>query len=88
MFNDPHTGVALAVLEKLAANGTIQAGQRTVVLSTANGLKFTDFKIKYHERALDEFGIASECANRPVELPPDLDAVKRAVEKAVLSDRR
>jgi threonine synthase len=86
MFNDPHTGVALAVLEKLAANGTIQAGQRTVVLSTANGLKFTDFKIKYHERALDEFDIASESANRPVELPPELDAVKRAVEKAVRGD--
>ena len=88
MFNDPHTGVALAVLEKLAANGTIQSGQRTVVLSTANGLKFTDFKIKYHERGLAEFDIESKSANRPVELPPDLDAVKRAVEKAVLSDRR
>jgi threonine synthase len=79
MFNDPHTGVALAVLEKLAANGTIQAGQRTVVLSTANGLKFTDFKVNYHERALGELGISSHHANRPVELPPELDAVKRAV---------
>src|SRR5450755_1902001 len=69
MFNDPHTGVALAVLEKLAANGTIQPGQRTVVLSTANGLKFTDFKVKYHERALGELGITSRYANRPVELP-------------------
>jgi threonine synthase len=65
MFNDPHTGVALAVLEKLAENGTIQPGQRTVVLSTANGLKFTDFKVKYHERALGEFGISSKYANGP-----------------------
>ena len=79
MFNDPHTGVALAVLEKLAGNGTIQPGQRTVVLSTANGLKFTDFKVKYHERALGELGISSQYANRPVELPAELDAVKRAV---------
>jgi threonine synthase len=82
MFNDPHTGVALAVLEKLARNGTIQPGQRTVVLSTANGLKFTDFKVQYHERALSELGIASRHANRPVELPPDIDAVKRAVFSA------
>jgi len=79
MFNDPHTGVALAVLEKLARNGTIQPGQRTVVLSTANGLKFTDFKVAYHDSALTELGITSRHANRPLELPPQLDAVKRAV---------
>src|SRR5258707_4655025 len=85
MFSDPHTGVALAVLEKLADNGTIQPGQRTVVLSTANGLKFTDFKVKYHERALGELGISSENANRPVDLPADLDAVKRAVARALLT---
>jgi len=58
MFADPHTGVALAALEKLARNGTIQPGQRTVVISTANGLKFTDFKVAYHDRRLGELGIA------------------------------
>ena len=79
MFNDPHTGVALAVLEKLVANGTIETGHKAVVLSTANGLKFTDFKIDYHESALSELGIRSEQANRPVELAPELDAVRRAV---------
>jgi threonine synthase len=79
MFSDPHTGVALAVLEKLVACGTIAPGQRTVVISTANGLKFTDFKARYHERRLGEFGIDSGQANQPVELAPDLDEVKRAV---------
>jgi threonine synthase len=79
MFNDPHTGVALAVLEKLARAGTIQPGQRTVVLSTANGLKFTDFKVHYHQSALGELGITSRHANRAVELPAELDAEKRAV---------
>src|SRR5207237_8527136 len=59
MFSDPHTGVALAVLEKLARNGTTQSGQRTVGLPAANGLKFTDFKVAYHERALGDLGIAS-----------------------------
>jgi threonine synthase len=67
------------VLEKLARNGTIQPGQRTVVLSTANGLKFTDFKVAYHDRALGDLGFASRHAHHPVELPPDIDAVKRAV---------
>ncbi len=69
MFNDPHTGVALAVLEKLVARGTIDRGQRAVVISTANGLKFTDFKVRYHERRLGELGITSRYANQPLELP-------------------
>jgi threonine synthase len=79
MFNDPHTGVALAALEKLVRNGTIQAGQRTIVISTANGLKFADVKVDYHERRLGDLGITSEVANQPIELPPSVDAVKRVV---------
>ncbi len=79
MFNDPHTGVALAVLEKLVRGGTIQAGQRVVVISTANGLKFTEFKVNYHDANLRDLGIESRYANKPVDLPADLDAVKRAV---------
>jgi threonine synthase len=51
-----------------------------VVVSTANGLKFTDFKIRYHERALE--GMAAPHANRPVELPPDYDQVRRAIDAA------
>jgi threonine synthase len=71
--------VALAVLEKLVRRGDIQPDQRSVVISTANGLKFTDFKTRYHEDALGEFGIRASLANRPIELAPDLEAVKRAV---------
>ena len=52
MFNCPHTGVALAALEKLVARGEITRDQRVVVVSTANGLKFTDFKVRYHEAKL------------------------------------
>ena len=44
----PHTGVALAVLEKLVDRGDIKKRDRVVVISTANGLKFTDFLFKYH----------------------------------------
>ena len=52
-FCCPHTGVALAVLDKLIARGDIQKGQRVVVISTASGLKFADFKIRYHEKAIE-----------------------------------
>jgi threonine synthase len=78
MFNCPHTGVALAVLKKLVARGAIAGGQRVVVISTANGLKFTDFKIGYHEERLA--GITSHHANHPIELPNDYGAVIRALE--------
>jgi threonine synthase len=83
MFNCPHTGVALAALIKLRARGLIDPKERVVVVSTANGLKFTDFKIRYHERALE--GVEGNYVNRPVELPNDYDAVRRAVDAAVAS---
>ena len=79
MFTDPHTGVALAVLDKLVRRGVIQPEQKTVVISTANGLKFTDFKVSYHEAGLGELGITSRHSNQPRMLPPDYDAVRRAV---------
>ncbi len=81
MFNCPHTGVALAVLIKLVRSGVIQKKDRTVVISTANGLKFTDFKVGYHGGTLP--GVTPEHANRPVDLPADYDAVQRAVLSAV-----
>jgi threonine synthase len=78
MFNCPHTGVALAVLKKLVARGEIGPGARVVVISTASGLKFPEFKQRYHEETLP---LPSEHANRPVPLPNDFDAVRRAIER-------
>jgi len=84
MFNDPHTGVALAVLIKLVTSGKIDKSERIVVISTAHGLKFTDFKIRYHEEKLD---FPSHFANKPVELPPSVDAVKEALRQALQKRR-
>ncbi len=83
MFNCPHTGVALAALIKLRRRRVIMPGDRVVVISTAHGLKFTEFKRKYHATALDD--VTPDHANRPVELPPDYDAVRRAVDSAAAS---
>ncbi len=52
MFNCPHTGVALAALIKLLKAGKIDKSEHVVVISTAHGLKFTDFKVNYHEEKL------------------------------------
>ena len=84
MFNCPHTGVALAALIKLLKSGQIDKSEHVVVISTAHGLKFTDFKVKYHEQTLD---FPSRFANKPIELPPRVDAVKEALETALKKRR-
>jgi len=84
MFNCPHTGVALAGLIKLIKAGKIDKAEHVVVISTAHGLKFTDFKVKYHEGTLN---FPCQYANKPIELPPSVDAVKEALQHA-LKNRR
>ena len=73
LYTCPHTGVALAAMIKLRARGVIAKDDRVVVISTANGLKFTEFKLGYHERTLE--GVSSERAGAPVLLPADADRV-------------
>jgi threonine synthase len=82
MFSCPHTGVALAALEKLVAQKRIGAGDRVVVISTASGLKFPEFKVGYHERALANVPEPA-LANAPIELPNDLGAVRDAVRRVL-----
>jgi threonine synthase len=76
MYTCPHTAVALAALEKLVARGEVKPSDKVVVISTANGLKFTEFKVRYHEKAL---GLSSKQANQPLLLPPDYGAVVDAI---------
>jgi len=81
MFNCPHTGVALAALRKLVDRKVIRGSDRVVVISTANGLKFTDQKAAYHLSALE--GIKPTHRNKPVELPADPKRVARAIARHV-----
>ena len=78
LFTCPHTGVALAALAKLAARGEITRDHDVVVISTASGLKFADFKVGYHEAKLAAVG-AQRFRNVPVELPERYDDVREAV---------
>ena len=79
LFTCPHTGVALAALIKLAQRKEIGKRDRVVVISTAHGLKFPQFKIDYHWGKLD--GVASRHANPPVEVAADYDAVVSAIRQ-------
>ena len=78
MFNCPHTGVALACLEKLVHRGTIARDDRVIVVSTAHGLKFSEFKTRYHEEAL---GFPSEHPNRPIEMGSEPGEVVSALHR-------
>ena len=80
MFNCPHTGVALAVLIKMLKAGQIDKKEKVVVVSTAHGLKFTDFKVQYHEGKLP---FPSQYANKPIELAPTVAAVKEALAQTL-----
>ena len=72
--------IALAALEKLVERGEIGSGESVVVISTAHGLKFPQFKIDYHWGKPEYLsGETARYANPPVELPADYDAVVSAI---------
>ena len=77
LFNDPQTGVALGVTRKLIASGAIEATARVVVISTAHGLKFTDFKLKLHRGEVPDTDASLQ--NLPIEVSAELDAVRKVL---------
>jgi len=74
------TGVALAALFKLVERLEVLPEHRVVVISTAHGLKFTNFKVGYHEQTLAD--VIARYANPPLELPAEYSAVRRAIDQA------
>ena len=83
LFTCPHTGVALAVLFKLVDRKHISSTDKVLVISTAHGLKFPDFKIDYHKDDLTEFEVTSRFSNQPVELEATYEKVRSAVLSAL-----
>ena len=79
LFTCPHTGVALVALFKMFQRGEIKADDRVVVVSTAHGLKFPDFKVRYHEGTLAKQGIQSPYMNEPVEVDAEYEKVRAAI---------
>lgn len=81
MFNCPHTGVALAALEKLRQKNVITPDERVVVVSTAHGLKFTESKVLYHEKKLAD--CRSTYANDVIRLAPKVGTVIDAIRSRI-----
>jgi threonine synthase len=69
----PHTGVALGALFKLREKGIVSKEESVVVISTAHGLKFSEFKAGYHEQKLDE--ISPKYANAIHKLPANVGII-------------
>ncbi|HZO09837.1 MAG TPA: threonine synthase, partial [Myxococcota bacterium] len=84
LFNCPHTGVALAAMEKLVTRGEIGRRDRVVVISTAHGLKFVEMKVRYHEMRLE--GLESRLPNPPIELAARYETVRDEMLRQI--DRR
>ncbi len=81
LFTCPQTGVALAALQKLIDRKVIKTKERVVVISTAHGLKFSQFKVNYHKQTLA--GIKARYPNPPLMLPADLDAVRSTIDRVL-----
>jgi len=77
----PHTGVALAALKKLIRKGEIGREKEVVLISTAHGLKFTDFKTRYHEGSIK--GVDSRRSNRPLEAPASYPRIRDTLFRAL-----
>jgi threonine synthase len=81
----PHTGVAIAALFKFIDQGLILKDQRVIVISTAHGLKFSNFKVDYHRQQLKS--VIEHFANPPMELPANYDIVKRTIDEISIRSR-
>ena len=77
MYSCPHTGVALGVLFKMVERGEIKRDDSVIVISTAHGLKFTDFKANYHDGTLVD--VTARHANPPIYLKADPEKVREFI---------
>ena len=81
-FNCPHTGVAVTAFEKLVNKKVIKKNEKVVIISTAHGLKFVDFKINYHLERLE--GISNKFSNHPIEMEASTDKIIQTIDKQIL----
>ena len=86
LYTCPHTGVAVAGFIKLAKENLIEENDSVVIISTAHGLKFTEFKLKYHENNLKD--VISKYSNKPIELPANIEIIKKELYKELFKRKR
>ena len=78
LFTCPQTGIALGALIKSVNKGIIKPNDRTIVISTANGLKFTDFKTSFHENTIGNVKINNH-RMLPIEIDTDYTTILNSI---------
>ena len=76
---EPASCCSLAGAKKLADKGIIGKDETVVGILTGNILKDPDAVIGYHKDTLGDKGIRGTFANKPQQIPPTLEAVKKAL---------
>lgn len=82
LYVDPHTGVALSALRKLAQQSLVRPTDRVVVVSTAHGLKFGAMK-RHHHQAPTADAASTRTRNPPLTLPAELAALEAALAPVI-----
>ena len=78
---EPASCCSLAGAKKLADKGVIQPDEKVVGILTGNLLKDPDAVIGYHQDQLREKHIIGTFGNRPMLIPPTVEAVKQALHR-------
>lgn len=79
---EPASAASLAGIRKLVAAGKVPPDATVVGVVTGHVLKDTDAISHYHLGDLD--GMERPLANRPINVPPTVDALKRVLDDAIL----
>ncbi len=79
LYCDPHTGVAIGALLQMVEEKAVSRKERVIVVSTAHGLKFSEFKTRYHKQELA--GVKAEYANPISECPADTNKVRDILDQ-------
>src|SRR5688572_6626197 len=77
-FNGRQTGVALAATAKLVRSGVIPKVSKVVVISTADGLKLVDFKLRFHRKDLGR--TSAGLSNLSPEVASNDDAIRAVID--------
>jgi len=77
---EPASATTVAGIQKLVADGVIQAHESVVAVLTGHLLKDTDYVMQYHNNSLvapDNTHIAGNFANRPIRTSASRDALRK-----------
>lgn len=78
---EPASCCSLAGAKKLADKGVIGKDETVIGILTGNLLKDPDAVVGYHQDTLGPQGIKGTFANRPRQIPPTLEAVRKVLER-------